>query len=106
MNFEGLQPWIIPYAQALIAQARTPVVITSVRRTRAQQTLLWRRYRQGRQRYPVARPGNSPHEYGLAWDMWAPPGELRRLGRLWERMGGRWGGRFRDPVHFDVLRRR
>lgn len=22
-------------------------------------------------------------------------------GLLWERMGGRWGGRFSDPLHFD-----
>lgn len=24
------------------------------------------------------------------------------LGLVWEAWGGRWGGRFSDPVHFEV----
>lgn len=74
--------------------------ITSTRRTRAQQVRLYRRYLAGLQPYPVARPGTSPHERGLAIDMVSRDNET--LGRWWRSQGGRWLGP-RDPVHFDVL---
>lgn len=56
--------------------------------------------------YPVARPGTSKHERGLAVDMTVSPRSWQTaVGEAWEAMGGRWGGRFRprpDPVHFEV----
>lgn len=27
---------------------------------------------------------------------------LEPLGRVWESWGGRWGGRFNDPIHFEL----
>jgi hypothetical protein len=58
---------------------------------------------------PVARPGTSKHEQGLAVDV-VPTGA--RASSVWaaigeegEREGLRWGGRFskRDPPHFELL---
>jgi hypothetical protein len=76
--------------------------ITSVYRSRTLQARLYRRRQAGLHPYPVAPPGKSLHEQGLAWDMTGDPAELRRLGALWKRMGGRWGGDFRDPIHFEA----
>lgn len=28
--------------------------------------------------------------------------QIRPLGEIWERMGGTWGGRFKDPSHFSM----
>lgn len=76
--------------------------VTSTRRSTAEQTRLYRRWLAGQSRFPVARPGTSKHERGLAIDLVAKPEVLRRLGAAWERAGGRWGGRFNDEIHFEV----
>jgi len=76
--------------------------VTSTRRSTAEQTRLYRRWLAGQSRFPVARPGTSKHEKGLAVDLVARPEVLRRLGEAWERVGGRWGGRFNDEIHFEV----
>lgn len=34
--------------------------------------------------------------------MVGPADQLRAAGELWESWGGRWGGRFNDPIHFEV----
>lgn len=98
-----LEPWLQPYAQYLYSQARG-VSITSVRRSRRKQEDLYRRYLAGRHKYPVAPPGYSMHEYGLAWDMWSQDDrELERLGQIWLQMGGCWSPR--DNVHFGLRAR-
>lgn len=28
--------------------------------------------------------------------------DLPWLGAVWEAAGGKWGGRFNDPIHFEV----
>jgi hypothetical protein len=59
--------------------------------------------------YPVARPGTSKHEQGLAVDVVPTGARTSRasviIGEEGEREGLRWGGRFtkRDPVHFELL---
>lgn len=100
----GLQPWLSPHADALVALGRPlgGVQITSVRRTPSLQRKLYRRFLAGQSRYPVAPPGHSLHEQGRAWDMIAKPEVLARLGAIWESWGGRWGGRFGDPIHFEA----
>ncbi len=106
MTFRGLNPQLVPYAELLLQIAvyngLSPRV-TSVLRSTALQTRLYRNYLAGNSAYPVAPPGASRHELGLAFDMVVTPMDyLEPLGQLWESWGGRWGGRFRDPIHFDV----
>lgn len=97
----------LPYAQFLHDVARevgwSPVV-TSTLRTRSEQERLYRRFKAGLSRFPAAPPGTSVHESGFAFDMdLLDEGNLRALGELWESFGPgfRWGGRFKDPVHFE-----
>jgi len=98
-SITGLVPWLQPYCRWLLAQF-PGAVLTSTRRTHAEQTRLYRRYLAGQHPYPVAPPGRSAHESGLAFDAWHPT-QLDEMGALWQRMGGRWGGE-RDRVHFGV----
>ncbi len=58
--------------------------------------------------YPVARPGTSKHELGLAVDL-VPTGARSSsisaaIGEAGEAQGLRWGGRFSKPdaVHFEL----
>src|SRR5262245_23837341 len=79
------------------------VDLTSGRRGRAQQARLYRNYLAGRSKYPAAPPGQSMHDKGLAADFHiAPESGYRLAGEAWESMGGTWGGRFKDPIHFDA----
>ncbi|MCI0372640.1 MAG: D-alanyl-D-alanine carboxypeptidase family protein [candidate division NC10 bacterium] len=98
-------PWLVPYAAYLFdtaAGAGLRPRVTSVFRTRQDQARLWDRYQRGLSRLPAAPPGRSKHERGLAFDMTVQPPELAAaVGRLWQQMGGRWGGQ-RDPVHFEA----
>lgn len=75
-------------------------VVTSTYRSLAHQRRLYRARLAGRHPLPVAPPGRSAHNYGLAFDM-VVKGDVAGLGRLWESYGGVWGGQ-RDPVHFGV----
>lgn len=99
--FSGLQPWLRPYAEALLyyyPQLR----VTSVYRSPTAQWKLW--LNRASNPYPVAPPGTSYHEYGRAWDMVGPDDVLAAAGRTWESWGGTWGGRFSgpDPIHFQA----
>lgn len=96
-----------PWARALfnIARSRGYVpIVTSSRRTRAQQAYLYRMAMRGGSRFPANPPGLSLHEHGLAFDMVVnTPAAQREMGRLWSSWGFRWGGEA-DPIHFDVSR--
>lgn len=104
--FNGLRPelraaakWLFDYAHARGWNPR----VTSVYRSTATQARLYRRYLAGLSPWPAAPPGTSRHEFGLAFDMVVEPLEKsRELGGLWERMGGYWGGRFNDEIHYEV----
>jgi LAS superfamily LD-carboxypeptidase LdcB len=102
---DNLDPGLAPYARLLVDAANAagyPVRVTSTRRTRVQQARLYRRYLAGLSPYPAAPPGASKHEQGLAFDVTGPPEVLAAMGELWESWGGTWGGRFNDPIHFEV----
>jgi LAS superfamily LD-carboxypeptidase LdcB len=104
-QFRGLHPQLVPYAEALVAAMRAvdpSTRITSVRRSTTEQARLYRRYLAGLSRFPAAPPGRSKHELGLAFDVVARADTLAAAGALWEKWGGRWGGRFNDPIHFEV----
>lgn len=104
-SLAGLRPELVPYAEYLVAAMRAvdpSTRITSVRRSRTEQARLHRRYLAGQSRFPAAPPGRSKHELGLAFDVVARADTLAKAGALWESWGGRWGGRFKDPIHFEV----
>lgn len=89
--------WLVQQAQRLDPDAR----VTSAYRSLAEQRRLYRRFLAGQSRFPVAPPGRSYHNYGRALDLVAKPEVLRRLGAVWQQMGGTWGGE-RDPIHFQA----
>lgn len=103
LSLTNLQPWLSPWAEWLVwaapyAGARS-VRVTSVVRSRARQVALYKRFLHGLSKYPVAPPGRSQHEYGLAWDMVTEPySVLYTLGSWWQQVGGRWSSN--DPIHF------
>ncbi len=96
-SFSGLQPWLRPYASAL--KAYFPGLrVTSVYRSYSEQLRLWNN--RARNPYPVAPPGQSLHEYGLAWDMVGADDQLEAAGRAWNSWGGHWSPS--DKIHFEV----
>lgn len=104
----SLNPQLKPYADWLIRWAQSQgyrIQLTSTRRSREQQALLYQRYQRGLSSLPAAPPGTSDHEHGLAFDM-VVNGDYHSpaqgvVGEMWRRMGGRWAGSA-DPVHFAV----
>lgn len=106
-SLSALIPEMRPWAKALVdvaGRAGLQPRVTSTRRSTQEQTVLYRRYQQGLQPYPVAPPGTSAHEYGYAFDMVTgamDPQDFADLGYVWESWGGVWGGHFKDPIHFE-----
>jgi hypothetical protein len=107
-SLRTLDPKFRPEAEAFFTWARRRVpglVVTSARRTRRQQEVLYRAYLAGKNNgLPATPPGQSSHELGLAFDMARPNHEpltdpyLPWLGEEWIRQGGTWWAG--DPVHF------
>lgn len=98
-SFNGLQRWLSPYAEALVELFPPGTFrVTSVYRSISEQTRLYAN--RARNPFPVAPPGRSKHNYGLAWDMTGPPAQLREAGAIWRSWGGRWFEA--DPIHFEV----
>lgn len=93
--FQPWATWIYDVAQYYGLRPR----VTSTFRSVAQQAALYERYRLGRHPYPVAPPGRSQHNYGLAIDM--VTADNPRLGAVWNLYGRRWGGGH-DPIHFGA----
>lgn len=110
--FEELIPELQPFAQWLLDAAGAAGYqprVTSTVRTHTAQAKLYRKFEQGLNAFPVARPGTSAHEYGYAFDMVTSPMSLldSDVGPAWEALGGLWGGSAAtrghayDPVHFE-----
>lgn len=74
--------------------------VTSGYRSYAKQKWLYDRYLRGLQPYPVAPPGTSDHEKGIALDVVST--DTAKLARLLTSVGFRWGGPA-DPVHFVLV---
>lgn len=97
-----LNPSFRPWAEALLHVARRYSLsphITSGFRSVEKQRYLYERYLRGEHPFPVAPPGKSMHNYGLAFDMISNNNPW--LGRVWEHWGGRYGGK-NDSVHFSA----
>lgn len=103
----SLHPAFRPYAKQLIdllAEAGLNPRVTSTRRSLGTQARLYQAFLDGRSPYPAAPPGHSTHQAGLAFDVVVDDMSLMpEIGRIWESIGPgfTWGGRFKDPVHFD-----
>lgn len=104
-SLSGLRSYFRPWARDLVHVASVAGVlprVTSTLRTYSYQAKLYRDFLAGRNAYPVAPPGTSAHELGLAFDIvTSPMSALADLGTVWEGWGGVWGGRFGDEVHFE-----
>lgn len=101
-SFRSLDPRFRPWAEALFQvaqQNRLRPKLTSAYRSMRKQNYLYQRYLEGRHPFPVAPPGSSLHNYGLAIDMVTLNNDA--LGRAWMSVGGRYGGK-KDWVHFSV----
>lgn len=107
-SIAALDPNLAPAASALVEEARAAglsPVVTSTRRTYAEQKRLYDKFLAGHSQYPASPPGLGSHEYGWAFDMVVTPLEyLDDLGDLWESWGGTWGGNWRNPdrIHFEL----
>lgn len=102
-SISDLVPELQPFANALVdaaGRAGLQPRVTSTLRSHSEQRRLYASYLAGQAGYPVAPPGQSAHEYGLAFDLVvAPLAALAHVGRLWRSWGGGWTGR--DAVHFE-----
>lgn len=104
-SLRTLDPRVAPFAQAFVRALShfATVTITSARRDLADQQRIYARAQAGLSKYPAAKPGSSPHQIGIAFDLHLDPPIYEAAGRVWEAFGFRWGGRFSDadPIHFD-----
>jgi LAS superfamily LD-carboxypeptidase LdcB len=77
--FTGLDPRLKDHATQTVAYANRlgirPAVI-SVRRSYGEQLKLYTDYKAGLRQWPAAPPGQSAHEYGVAWDSTVPRAQL------------------------------
>jgi len=102
-SLKGVRADVRARGEALIHGLRLqgiPGWFTSGYRTRAKQAQLYNRFLAGRSKYPVAPPGHSAHERGLAFDIGSTAEGLAVAGRHAADLGLSWSPR--DPVHFEV----
>ena len=102
-----LHPAVSGAAQAFVRYLEAHgvrVTVTSGRRDADQQARLYADYKAGRSKFPAAPPGHSMHALGVAFDLHLDPPVYEAAGRIWESIGGTWGGHFSDPIHFDARR--
>jgi len=103
-SLTDLDPELASFARDLVdaaGRAGLQPRITSTIRSHSEQRRLYNRFLAGQAGYPVAPPGQSAHEYGLAFDMVVSPMEaLADVGYTWRAWGGGWNGS--DAVHFEL----
>lgn len=95
----GMHPQLRPYAEYahdLARQYGLTVTVTSVTRTWEAQARLRREWEAGRSRWPANRPGDSAHNYGVAWDSWVPDEQMPTWTAIRRYVG------FRVPDH-DII---
>jgi len=91
---------IVKAVVAVFASHGIKITVTSGLRSKERQTELYGTNNP----YPVAQPGTSQHEYGLAVDMVANPRSNQALlGQIWKALGLYWSEA--DEVHFATFDR-
>lgn len=96
-----LDPQFRPWAEYLLQVGRRYGLrprVTSTFRSIREQARLYEKFLRGETRYPVAPPGHSLHNYGLAIDLVSHDNPW--LGEVWQSWGGRWSSA--DSVHFGI----
>ena len=108
----GLHNALRPWAQYAIDLARwygIPVTVTSVNRTWSQQAALYARYRAALDsgsfpsasvRYPANPPGQSAHQYGMAWDSVVSPRDQPDWNSIRAEIG--WLVPSNDSIHAEL----
>lgn len=117
-KIEDLRPEVQALAKAFVAKAKDEgidvLIYCTLRDFECQAEL----YSQGRTKpgriVTNARPGDSWHNYGVAWDCvplingkaaWDDDGAYAKLGRIGEALGlewaGRWSGKLKEKAHFQ-----
>jgi len=109
----GLHEQLRPYAEWALELAELyglEPTITSVYRSWEDQQRLRTRYERcvatgqfGRTpecRYPANRPGDSAHQYGLAWDSWVPPQDMPLWVAIRRAVG--WEVPAHDQIHAQL----
>lgn len=81
--------------------------ITSTYRSPRKQAELYNAWISGRSSIPAAPPGQSAHQYRIAFDMARNRDPftddlLHELGDVWSSYGGLYGRHNFDPVHFQA----
>lgn len=119
IQFRGLHPDLKPYAEYAVSIANhygLAPEITSVRRGIQQQARLRTNWEQCVARglypsdaslgyglsckWPANRPGDSGHNYGLAWDSWVPPDQMATWVAIREWVG--WQVPGHDQIHSEL----
>lgn len=88
---------------ATLASRGVVIKVVSAKRSTAQQQRLYAN--RASNKYPVAVPGTSKHERGMAVDVArVTPAAWSIIGQAGKQAGLRWGGDFSrsDPVHFEL----
>jgi hypothetical protein len=111
-DLNALHPFFRDQITQLIAKCRAKgieLAVVETYRTHAKQ----HEYTSMGKKYTTARAGQSKHQYGLAVDVvpvinstpvWDNAVLWRKIGSIGEKLGLRWGGRWKDPydpAHFE-----
>lgn len=99
----GLNPSVRSYAEYTLRVASLyglRPVVTSGYRSFAKQAELRERFEAGLSKWPAARPGESAHNFGLAWDSWVPDEQMPLWVALREWLG--WQVLRGDEIHAQV----
>ena len=103
MQLRGLDARVRPLAEAAYLYALErglKPVVTSVFRSYTEQKALRESYERGLSRFPANRPGDSAHNYGLAFDSVVSPDQEQ----LWTaiRISFGWHVPANDVIHAEV----
>lgn len=85
--YEPWRQWCA-YVVAVVDRMGFNPRIVSGTRTLREQEQLYKSARAGRSKLPAAPPGRSPHNYGLAIDVWASTGNQDAMMRVFQHYGG------------------
>jgi predicted amidohydrolase YtcJ len=102
LGFAGMDERLRHHAEATVSYAEkfgiVPVII-SVRRNYAEQAKLYSNYRAGKSKWPANPPGQSAHQYGVAFDATVKPEHQEAWNYI--RRGFGWRVHETDPPHAE-----